>query len=167
MVPDASELEAVLRYHERSKHHFNRFAAGPGEIDWANQPDPFRRYAGAVLTRLPVLGPDEEPVSPAYESLYARGADLHVRGADLHMRGAVPGAPVNLRTLSRLLEYALALSAWKEAGGTRWALRVNPSSGNLHPTEGHVLIGGIAELGEAPGLFHYAPAEHGLERRVV
>ena len=47
----------------------------------------------------------------------------------------------------------------------RWALRVNPSSGNLHPTEGWALIGGIAELGGAPGLFHYAPAEHGLERR--
>ena len=55
------------------------------------------------------------------------------------------------------LEYALALSAWKQAGGTRWALRVNPSSGNPHPAEGQVLIGGIAELGEAPGLFHYAP----------
>jgi SagB-type dehydrogenase family enzyme len=158
MVPEASDLEAVMRYHERSKHHFNRYAPGPGGLDWANQPDPFRRYAGAALTRLPVLGPDEEPVSPAYESLYARGADLHARGA-------VPGAPVNLRTLSRLLEYALALSAWKQAGGTRWALRVNPSSGNLHPTEGYVLVGGIAELGEGPGLFHYAPAEHGLERR--
>jgi len=151
MVPDASELEAVMRYHERTKHHFNRYAAGPGQLDWANQPDPFRRYASAVLTRLPILGPDEEPGSPAYESLYARGA--------------VPGAPVNLRTLSRLLEYALALSAWKQAGGTRWALRVNPSSGNLHPTEGYVLVGGIAELGGGPGLFHYAPAEHGLERR--
>jgi len=66
-----------MRCHERSKHHLNRFAAGPGELDWANQPDPFRRYAGAVLTRLPVLGPDEEPVSPAYENLYARGADRH------------------------------------------------------------------------------------------
>jgi SagB-type dehydrogenase family enzyme len=151
MVPDASDLEAVMRYHERSKHRFNRFAAGPGQLDWANQPDPFRRYAGAALTRLPVLGPEEEPLSPAYESLY--------------VRGAVPGAPVTLRTLSRLLEYALALSAWKQAGGTRWALRVNPSSGNLHPTEGYVLIGGIAGLGSSPGLFHYAPREHGLERR--
>jgi len=150
-VPDASELEAVMLYHERTKHHFNRYAPGPGGLDWANQPDPFRRYAGAALTRLPVLGPEEEPVSPAYESLYARGA--------------VPGAPVDVRSLSRLLEYALALSAWKQAGGTRWALRVNPSSGNLHPTEGYVLIGGIAELGGGPGLFHYAPAEHGLERR--
>ena len=82
--------------------------------------------------------------------------------------GAKPlfsGAPVKLRALSRLLEYALALSAWKQAGGARWALRVNPSSGNLRPTEGQVPIGGIVEPGEAPGLCHYVPAAHGLERR--
>jgi SagB-type dehydrogenase family enzyme len=150
-VSGASLLEMVMRYHERTKHHFNRFAPGPGRLDWANQPDPFRRYAGAPLTRLPILGPDEEPVSPAYE--------------DLFRPGAVPAAPLTPRTLSRLLEYALALSAWKQAGGTRWALRANPSSGNLHPTEGYLLVGGVTELGEAPGLFHYAPREHGLERR--
>jgi len=141
----------VLRYHERSKHHFNRFAPGPGELDWANQPSPFRRYAGAPLVPLPRLGANDEPVSPDYETLFAPGA--------------VPGVPLTLRSLSRLLEYALALSAWKQAGATRWALRANPSSGNLHPTEGYVLIGGIAELGASPGLFHYAPKEHALERR--
>lgn len=146
-----TDLESVLRYHERTKHHLNRFAAGPGGLDWANQPDPFRRYAGAALTRLPILAPDEEPVSPDYESLYGRGA------------AAV--TPLTIRSLSRLLEYSLALSAWKQAGGTRWALRANPSSGNLHPTEGYVMIGGMAELGPSPGLFHYAPREHGLERR--
>lgn len=148
---DASRLEEVMRYHERTKHHFARFAPGPGGLDWANQPDPFRRFEGAALTRLPILGPDEEPVSPAYE--------------DLFIPNRVRAAPLTLRTVSRLLEYSLALSAWKQAGGTRWALRANPSSGNLHPTEGYLLIGGIAELGETPGLFHYAPREHGLERR--
>ncbi len=136
-----------MRYHERSKHRFNRFAPGPGGLDWANQPDPFRRFEGAPLTRLPLLAPEDEPRSPAYDSLYAPGA--------------VASAPVDLRSLSRLLELALALSAWKQAGGTRWALRVNPSSGNLHPTEAYVL----AALGEAPGLYHYAPREHALERR--
>jgi SagB-type dehydrogenase family enzyme len=140
-----------MRYHERTKHHFARFAPGPGRLDWANQPDPFRRFEGAPLTRLPILGPDEEPVSPAYE--------------DLFIPNRVRAAPVTLRTVSRLLEYSLALSAWKRAGATRWALRANPSSGNLHPTEGYLLIGGIAELGEMPGLFHYAPREHALERR--
>ena len=142
-----AELETVLRYHERTKHHFNRFAAGPGRLDWANQPDPFRRYAGAPLTALPLLAAD---VSPAYD--------------DLFTPGAVRAAPLTLGTLSRLLEYSLALSAWKQAGATRWALRVNPSSGNLHPTEGYAFVGGIPELG-APGLFHYAPREHRLERR--
>jgi SagB-type dehydrogenase family enzyme len=146
-VTGTAELETVLRYHERTKHHFNRFAAGPGRLDWANQPDPFRRYAGAPLTALPLLAAD---VSPAYD--------------DLFTPGAVRAAPLTLGTLSRLLEYSLALSAWKQAGATRWALRVNPSSGNLHPTEGYAFVGGIPELG-APGLFHYAPREHGLERR--
>src|SRR5947199_4738572 len=147
---DVKQLEIVMRYHQETKHHFNRYARALGHLDWANQPNPFRRYEGATLVRLPILGPDEEPLSPPYEHLYRPGA--------------VPSAPVTIRALSRLFEYALALSAWKQAGGTRWALRANPSSGNLHPTEGYVLIGGIAELGAA-GLFHYAPLEHGLERR--
>jgi SagB-type dehydrogenase family enzyme len=140
-----------MRYHERTRHHFARFAPGPGRLDWANQPDPFRRFEGAPLTRLPLLTADEEPFSPSYE--------------DICMNRAAASAPLDLRALSRLLEYALALSAWKQAGDTRWALRMNPSSGNLHPTEGYVLIGGIAGLGALPGLYHYAPREHGLERR--
>ena len=36
---------------------------------------------------------------------------------------------------------ALGLAAWKVIPGDRWALRCNPSSGNLHPTEGYVALG--------------------------
>ena len=43
----------ALAYHEATKHHFNRFARSAGHLDWATQPDPFRRYAGASLCRLP------------------------------------------------------------------------------------------------------------------
>ncbi len=145
------QLEMVMRYHQETKHHFNRYARALGYLDWANQPNPFRRYEGASLTRLPILRLDEEPFSPPYE--------------DLYRPGAVPSAPVTLRTLSRLFEYALALSAWKQAGGTRWALRSNPSSGNLHPTEGYLLIGAVPGWASTPGLYHYTPKEHGLERR--
>src|SRR5688500_5623946 len=61
--------------------------------------------------------------------------------------------------LSRLLYYSLAISAWKQIPGTehRWALRVNPSSGNLHPTEAHVIT--------KDGTFHYYARDHVLERR--
>src|SRR5450830_21538 len=42
-------------YHEHSKHHLNRYAPGPGGLDWANQPDPFRCYKGAARIELPLL----------------------------------------------------------------------------------------------------------------
>src|SRR5437867_1330471 len=148
---DVKQLEIVMRYHQETKHHFNRYARALGHLDWANQPNPFRRYEGATLVRLPLLGLDEEPLAPPYE--------------DLYRPVAMPSAPVTIRTLSRLFEYALALSAWKPAGGTRWALRSNTSSGNLHPTEGYLLIGAVSGLAATPGLYHYAPKEHGLERR--
>ena len=46
-----------------------------------------------------------------------------------------------------------------------WALRSNPSSGNLHPTEGYLVLPQIDGLDLSPGLYHYAPKEHGLEFR--
>jgi SagB-type dehydrogenase family enzyme len=67
--------------------------------------------------------------------------------------------------VSQLFYDSLALSAWKEYQGSRWALRVNPSSGNLHPTEGYLLAGPIPGLLERPALCHYAPDAHGLEMR--
>jgi hypothetical protein len=73
--------------------------------------------------------------------------------------------PVTVRSLSRFFEYSLAISAWKQAGEVRWALRTNPSSGNLHPTEGYLLIDGVAHLSPFPGVYHYASNEHGLELR--
>lgn len=144
-------VERVIRYHERTKHHYHRYARSLGFLDWANQPDPFRRFAGAELILLPLLEADEEPESPPYEAIYEPGA--------------VPCRPVTKRTLSRFFEFALALSAWKKAGQSEWALRSNPSSGNLHPTEGYVVVPWIEGLGLEPGLYHYAPKEHGLERR--
>ncbi|UVT16920.1 MAG: SagB/ThcOx family dehydrogenase [Nitrospira sp.] len=144
-------VDRVIHYHIRTKHHFNRYARSLGHLDWANQPDPFRRFEGAPLIPLPVLKPDEGPLSPAYEAIYEQGA--------------VPCQPVNVRTLSRFFEFALALSAWKKAGESEWALRSNPSSGNLHPTEGYVVLPRIEGLDLTPGLYHYAPREHGLEFR--
>ena len=53
-------VDQVIRYHIQTKHHFNRYARSMGFLDWANQPDPFRRFAGAELIPLPLLKPDEE-----------------------------------------------------------------------------------------------------------
>ena len=105
----ADPLDRVIRYHVQTKHHFNRYARALGYLDWANQPDPFRRFEGAPLVSLPLLKPDEEPASPTYDAIY--------------QCGRVARQSVNVRSLSRFFEFALALSAWKKAGESEWARR--------------------------------------------
>ena len=145
-----SAAEVVVAYHERTKHHSHRYAASLGYLDWSSQPDPFRRYAGADIVRLPL----PEPGRPLpYRQLYALGS--------------VPSEPLSLESLSLFFRYALSLTAWKRFHESTWSLRANPSSGNLHPTEGYALLPAIARLGDAPALYHYAPREHGLERRAI
>jgi len=142
-------LQPVSDYHEATKHRFDAFARGPGFLDWATQPDPFRRYAGARLIPLARLAPADEP---RYDAIFTPGLQ--------------PGAAaVNLQTISQLFYDSLALSAWKSTGASRWALRVNASSGNLHPTEGYLVCGPVTGLCERPMVCHYAPREHALEVR--
>jgi SagB-type dehydrogenase family enzyme len=147
---DLSPEEVVVAYHERTKHHFHRHAASLGYMDWATQPDPFRRYRGADLVRIPLPGPGH-PLP--YWQLYARG-DLTPE-------------PLSLVSISLFFRYALSLTAWKRVGETTWSLRANPSSGNLHPTEGYAILPAIEQIGEAPAVYHYAPREHALERRAI
>ena len=144
-------LHVVLEYHERTKHHFDRYARSLGYLDWATQPDPFRRFDGA-----PQMPLDEPPLrpQPTYDALFRPGA--------------VAAQPVDRHTISRLFYHALALSAWKQAPGTpRWSLRINPSSGALHPTEGYLIAGPIDGLSSAAAVYHYSPYQHVLEQRLV
>ena len=86
----------VLAYHERTKHHSFRYAASLGYLDWANQPNPFRRYEEAPLVRLPL--PDAGR-TPQYWQLYA-------------IYDIVP-APLSVNSISLFFRYALSLTAWK------------------------------------------------------
>lgn len=148
-----SHRRTVRDYHQRTKHHLHRYAASAGFLDWETQPHPFRRFEGVPTCELPL---EDEGGQATYDGLFRPGW---------------PAAPVNRTTLGRFLYLGLALSAWKEVVGpdggivSRWSLRVNPSSGNLHPTEGYILVGEEAQLETGAGLYHYAPDEHLLELR--
>ena len=142
--------EVVVAYHERTKHHFHRYAASLGYMDWATQPNPFRRYVGTDLVRLPL--PKAGCPLP-YWQLYAIGT--------------VPPEPLSVESVSLFFRYALSLTAWKRFHGSTWSLRANPSSGNLHPTEGYAVLPAIEGLGDMAAVYHYAPREHALERRAV
>ncbi len=134
-------------YHQESKHGYQRFAPSPGFLDWDTQPDPFRLFHGATHLKLPFLQRDPKATA---EHLFV---------------GGLPAGDIHINVIAALLELSMGLSTWKEVPGSRWALRMNPSSGNLHPTEAYLVIGNCSGLD--PGVYHYAPYDHCLEQRCV
>lgn len=147
----SSPYDIAFYYHKETKHHFTRYAKSLGYLDWANQPNPFRRFDGSRIIELPF---NEQDNSCSYSQLYL---------------SASKSLPVNNQTLGQFLEFSLALSAWKEFNGERWALRINPSSGNLHPTEGYLIFDqkvlSLDNLANQAIVCHYAPKIHSLEVR--
>ncbi|MFQ5354116.1 MAG: nitroreductase family protein [Thermodesulfobacteriota bacterium] len=136
--------QAVLKYHEETKHLPFRYAPSPGAMDWATEPSPYRRYSGAGEIGLPLLKRDPPG---GYEELFTRSSE--------------PG-PFSMENIAAFLELSLGLSAQKSFMDSSWALRMNPSSGNLHPTESYIIT---LEEAAHRGVFHYTPEAHALEKR--
>jgi len=144
----ASEIDTVFDYHQQTKHHFNRYARSLGYMDWANQPNPFRQFVGAPPIALAHGDPTRGPL---YREIF---------------QDTISPEPLNFESISQLFYYSMALSARKQVpGGNGWSLRVNPSSGNLHPTEGYLIIGEAAAPEIGRGVYHYLPYQHALELR--
>jgi len=138
-------------YHNSTKHSTESLSRNQDTLEWANMPDPFRHYEGVPVLDLPADAPS--PPIPALELL----------------QGAVgePSASDGPAFLSQLLFHAAAISATKRvpAAGYEYALRVNPSSGNLHPTEFHFATRGLKDWPD--GLYHYRPSSHMAEQRAL
>lgn len=141
-------IDSVIRYHERTKHHPRRYARSPGFLDWSNEPDPFRRYEGSRFLSLPLSQRDPDA---GYHGLYERSRNIF--------------QPFSLENISTFLELSLGLSAWKSYAGSSWALRINPSSGNLHPTEAYLILPPFSENDNRGGIYHYNSFFHALEQR--
>ncbi|HEY8158438.1 MAG TPA: SagB/ThcOx family dehydrogenase [Methylobacter sp.] len=140
------QTETVLTYHNRTKHSLERYAKGPESIDWEDQPDQFRRFSGCEIVTLPKPGAELEPLF-----------------TDLDNPETISAKPLNLTNAGLLLELAFGLSAWKQFGPSRWALRCNPSSGNLHPTEAYLISPSDSFI--KSGVYHYVSHDHSLEQR--
>lgn len=136
-------------YHQATKHTIEALRRNQRYLDWANMPNPFRHYDGVPVLDLPADPPNLE--TPALEVLGGISGTTH----------AEDGAAF----LSQLMFYSASISASKRAGASAYALRVNPSSGNLHPTEFHFATRGLVEWPD--GLYHYRPSSHMAEQRAL
>jgi len=138
-------------YHELTKHSVESLRRTQHYLDWVNMPDPFRHYEGVPVLDLPADPP--APQISALEVLEGKSGNTLARdGAQF---------------LSQLMFYSASISASKRvpSTGAVYALRVNPSSGNLHPTEFHFCAQGLS--GWPDGLYHYRPSSHAAEQRAI
>jgi SagB-type dehydrogenase family enzyme len=115
-------------------------------------PHPFRYYEGALALELP---PD--PPAPEIPALAVLQRQI----------AAASDCAGGAQFLSRLLFHSAAISATKRVPSTghQYSLRVNPSSGNLHPTEFHFITRGLKDWPD--GLYHYLPSSHTVEQRAA
>src|SRR5947207_3595373 len=91
---DLSAKQVVVAYHERTKHDYHRYAASLGYMDWAKQPDLFRRYDGAPLVRLPF--PDVGRAVPHWQ---------------LYVADNIVPVPLSVDSISLFFRYSLSLTA--------------------------------------------------------
>lgn len=140
--------QKTICYHEQTKHLPNRYARSQGYLDWENQPEPFRIFEGAPILGFP-LNANEYDVD--YSCLFDRGKNKFQE--------------FTFKNVGTFMELSMGLSAWKSFQGSSWALRINPSSGNLHPTEAYVVLAPMPENNNQGGVFHYNPYFHAVEAR--
>jgi SagB-type dehydrogenase family enzyme len=155
------ETERLFAYHHVTKHSYDSVRIHARSLDWHNQPDPFRSYEGAPLIALPA-----EPGFPKAGTFATMAALAETPGTPKGSKSDCrEEVQLDVALLSRLLWHSMAISAWKKVPrtGDRYSLRVNPSSGNLHPTETHLALAGFT--GVDAGLYHYRADRHALELR--
>jgi SagB-type dehydrogenase family enzyme len=129
---------AALRYHEETKHSPYSVRAVPHFLDWENQPLPFKIYEGVESTPLPAVS--------------AIGAH----------DGAGDGV-LDVSSLSKLLFYTAGITKrLRLRGGSEMPFRAAACTGALYHVEIYVASGPLDGL--EPGLFHYDPRAHALDR---
>jgi SagB-type dehydrogenase family enzyme len=128
-------------YHQWSKPGYS---LGLGAIfNWGRQPERYRTYPNAER----IILPDPH----GYRGLSLEEA--------IETRRSIRGyaaAPLSLEELSRLLHAAQGIT------DQRRGFRAAPSAGALYPIETYAVVHNVSGL--EPGLYHYAVADHALER---
>jgi len=113
-------------------------------------PPPFWSHPDA-LDSFPLARPSVDDSSEFFATLLARYSTRH-----FDCEATLP-----LDCISTLLHYGFAPRGTAESVYTA-VHKTSPSGGGLHPTEAYLLVRKVEGL--RPGLYHYNPANHSLEK---
>jgi SagB-type dehydrogenase family enzyme len=137
---------AIRAYHDGTKHTPRSVRESAHFLDWRNEPSKLKRYVGLEPAPLPRFDPTGVPALDAVAGSGNPDGD----------------APVGLEVLSHLLFHAAGISRTFRSDVGEFHFRTYACAGALYPVEVYVVAGEVEGL--APGVYHYAPLEHGLIR---
>lgn len=141
-------METGIGDHFQRETMYRRGHLPGGQLDWANRPETYKRFPSAP--RVPLSPPQIEGGAPTWEVIRRRRS---VRQYE--------DAPLTEAELSQLLWAAQGITAQMRGTG----LRAAPSAGALYPVETYLVVHDVE--GIEPGVYHYAPDRHELERLKV
>ena len=145
------DTEAILEYHEATKHSESSIRSSRHTLDWHNQPLPFKIYR------------DLEPIAlvkdfPARDVPALAAIAL---GAEPPAPDAVERIP-DLTTLSRVLYLSAGITKRRPHPGGATYFRAYPNTGALYHVDLYLVVGDLPDL--AAGVYHFAPHDFALRR---
>ena len=139
--------EAILAYHEQTKHSQASLQREPHTLDWANMPRPFKVYVDLDPIPLP-----HDLASSSWPALAA-----------IADRGRVAGpAPLDRRALARLLYFSAGVLRRRAYPGGEVFYRAAACTGALYHIDLYVVCAGLADLDA--GVYHFGPHDFALRR---
>jgi SagB-type dehydrogenase family enzyme len=146
-----NENVAIARgYHERTKHSEERLRASARELDWDNQPVPFKLYRDLEAVPLP------RGLEPGTVSALST-----VSGSVTRETGPSERVP-SLQALARVLYYSAGITKVSRSRAGNVYFRAAPNTGALYHVDLYLACRELPGL--AAGVYHFGPHDFALRR---
>jgi SagB-type dehydrogenase family enzyme len=143
----SDQREAILAYHEQTKHSQASLRRDPHTLDWANMPRPFKVYMDLDPIPLP-----HDLASSAKPALAAIGD-----------RARPAGAPqLDRRALAHLLYFSAGVLRRRQYPGGEVFYRAAACTGALYHIDLYAVCAGLPDLDA--GVYHFGPHDFALRR---
>lgn len=147
-------IEAALDYHESTKHSEDRLRRDPHDLDWKNEPLPFKIYRGVEsvpLSREPGILDTRTP--PALEAISMPVDQEYAAGAE-----QLP----DLATLAQVLFLSAGITKRKRYAGGELYFRAYSNTGALYHIDLYLITGDLPDL--PAGVYQFGPHDFALHR---
>lgn len=142
------EIEAAWDYHNGTKHSYQSIRANRHDLDWENQPMPFKIYFNLESIPLPEHLSSSE--MPALTAISAAGADADNSHA------------VTSQTLAEILFLSAGITRRRNYAGGEMLFRAAACTGALYHIDLYIVCGDLEDLDA--GVYQFSPQDFALRR---